>query len=299
MKKYIIIPLILGSILGFSFISMRYEFIDLNVKSLEIYYPDGGEYDQEIVGIPTLIQLSDTVVKAELLSKKLVKDNNSFEYSFLIENTFLGDNTEKIINYYGTGYEIDENILGNNQLLFEEGKKYYLFLESWEDEYFPSTIYVSVHNDAIIKIDNNALFFQEEMFGEIKSEKHLVDNLEAEITQANKTLTKHKKKLIKTKAKDIYELVSLSNFIAIVKPTEIIDGNNYAKFVQGTVMKNIKGELPEEIKLYLPSEELIGNEYLIFGNDIDGAIRITTREGSFFKKGTVEFDKVYKEITKQ
>ena len=294
MKKYIAIPMVAGLILAFSLMTMKNGF---NVSN-EIYYPENGVYNSEIEEISTVSEISDTIIKAELLSKKPIGNDGTFEYSFSILKTIIGENEDNIIKVYQAGYELDENILGNKELLFEEGKEYYLFLESWEDEYYPSTIYTSVHEQSIVKIDNNKLLFEEELFVEIKNEKDLVKKLEVEIKRTDKELKKEQKSLVKTNAKDTKELVSLSDFIAVVKPVEILNENSFVKLVQVTVVENLKGTLTNDVNVFLPSEALVGKEYLVFGNDSDGALRITTREGSFLKKGTKEFDEIYKETKK-
>jgi hypothetical protein len=299
MKKSILVSITLG--LSLSFITVNYVFGNTNYSkdNSKTHYVVDRENTKEFNDITSLVQGADTIIKAKLVSKTQESKDGLFAYDFSIENLIFGNAEGENIKVYERGFELDENKLIGQELLFEAGKDYYLFLESWEDEYYYTTIYTSVNKDAIVKIDNNGeLLFKEKVFDGIRDEKELVKKVENTLKVTKNKVKKENKRLIKSKAKDINELTSLSDSIVIIKPIEVLNENKNVKLVKAVVSENIKGELQNQVTALLPSNAIVGEEYLIFGNQFEGTLRISTRNDSFFTKGTEEYNEVYSRINK-
>ncbi|MGF2617492.1 hypothetical protein FZC84_15375 [Rossellomorea vietnamensis] len=300
MKKLILIPLVVGLISGVTLTTQNpmkqaHSHLDTTKK---VRYFDAGELNTEIDQLISPVESSEYVIKARLLDKKPANSDGSlYEYKFSVLETLKGEMTENEINVFESGFEFSEEILDSigERLLFETGSDYYLFLESWEDEYYPTTIYTNVFKDAIIKVEDE-LIYQTEMFGKLNNEAELVNKIDTYMKKSNNKIKKIHKK-IKNKAKDINELSSLSDYIGIVKPIEVIQENDYIKVVRVSITKNIIGKLQKDSLVYLPNDVDVNQEYLIFGNLEEGVLKINTREDSIYEKGTEEFDKVYNDIS--
>jgi hypothetical protein len=297
MKKSILVSLALG--IGLSLFTTKYVFGNNSQNSSKIHYGANAEYMREFNDISTLVQSADTIIKAKLISKTPESEDGLFAYNFTIEKLIYGNVDNYNIKVYERIFQQDENHLKGQVSLFEEGKDYYLLLESWEDEYYDSTIYTTVHTDAIVKVTNSGeLLLNKEIFSGVKNERELVRKIEDTLKVSNKKISNENKRKIKTKIKDINELILLSDSIVVIKPLEVINENKNVKLVRASVSEKIKGELQNQVTALLPPNAKIGEEYLLFGNQIEGTLRISTRNNSFFTKDTEEFNEIYNKIKK-
>lgn len=288
--KSIIIPILLGLTLSLLMVNgASSEFIKTS-KSSNNQYEIDYQSSEKINGLEGLVKHSDIIVKAKLESKVQKSEDGLYVYQFSPVNFISGSIPEGQFNVYERGYEND------NDPLFQEGKEYYLFLESWDDEYYSSTIYTSAIKNSFVKIDDDGkLKLNEKLFGgKISTEKDLTNGIKNYLVSTNKV--KKNKRIVKNKAKDINELTQYSEDVVILKPIEVINEAINVKLVKAIVTEKIKGELQNEITVLLPNSASINQEYLIFGKQIDGTLRLSTREDSFYTKGTSSYEEIYKKI---
>ena len=84
------------------------------------------------------------------------------------------------------------------------------------------------------------------------------------------------------KAKDLAELISLSDHILHIVPKEIYDVNVYAKDVNAEIIQTLKGSYKEGmLSLLLPVNIILEEEYIIFLKEDKN---LSTREGSVVSK---------------
>lgn len=223
-----------------------------------------GENDIAYEDLESLIEGAQYIVLGEVISS----DNYAIDgtkYKVQINDILKGEIIEKTIDVYERPLEmaIGENVL--------------LFLEGWESEFYPEPLY-NAFDGSIIKINKQEIIGSTKYLGSnLKSKDNLINYIS---TESMKMENKNIKRKVKNTASSETELINLSDYVAIISPTDIIVENGQLKLVDINVLENLKGEL-YVASLFLPSNIKLNTKYKVYLQELeDGSITLTTRKGS-------------------
>ena len=98
-------------------------------------------------------------------------------------------------------------------------------------------------------------------------------------------------------AKDFDALVEQSEFICEIIPYKVIDDNPVVMLVSSKVSKNYKGKLKEDIRVFLPADTPLEQEYLVFLTETSEDVYEVNSSMSFIdKKDEKSYTKAIKVI---
>ena len=215
-----------------------------------------------------LIRVSDNIVIGTVTDEEPFSEGPTYKFTFAVKNELKGNVEAKSIDvyeYYGD---------------LEKGKEYILFLGYWESELYPKPVYTSYNKDFLIEVRKNALIGGESFVGQ-KTKDEMIEYIKS---SKEVSVFSEKEGAVIEKAKDITELISISDQIIHLVPKEINLENMYVKNVNAKVIQTLKGSYEEELlPLNLPATIDLEKEYIVFLKEEDG-LTITTREGSVVSK---------------
>lgn len=309
MKKYSVgLQILLASIiiifLNYDFYSdknnMENNTSDFN-NSLPLYYADSSQTIYEIDDLQSLINLSHVIVKAELKEKNSQEgyETGTVVYHFETKEVLFGEPTSKEIHLYANGYELHEQELKLFEPLFEEGLDYYLFMNVWENVYYPAPVYTLVDPRAIVKVDNQELKYDKTLLGNLENTKKLEADIDDGLNNRTILFTEQDETYqgeVITKTENLTQLCELSTHIAIIETTELIIENPNLKAYNAKLIEGIKGNFTSGLRVRLPANTETNEQYLVFGRFEDSIFKIATREDSVYQVNTVEFRHVYNDL---
>jgi len=212
-----------------------------------------------------LIRVSDNIVIGTVTDEVPFGDSN-YKFIFTVNNELKGNvkaNSIDVYEYYGD---------------LEKGKEYILFLESWEDELYPNPVYTSINKNSLIEVDQDTLIGGEQFVAQ-KTKDEMIEYIKS---SKEVSVFSEKEDAVIEKAKDLAELISLSDHILHIVPKLVGIENTYVKSVEVEVLQTFKGTIGNKV-LHLPANIILGDEYIVFLKG-DLSYSLTTREGSVVSK---------------
>ena len=212
-----------------------------------------------------LIRVSDNIVIGTVTDEVPFGDSN-YKFIFTVNNELKGNvkaNSIDVYEYYGD---------------LEKGKEYILFLESWEDELYPNPVYTSINKNSLIEVDQDTLIGGEQFVAQ-KTKDEMIEYIKS---SKEVSVFSEKEDAVIVKAKDLAELISLSDHILHIVPKLVSIENTYVKSVEVEVLQTFKGTIGNKV-LHLPANIILGDEYIVFLKG-DLSYSLTTREGSVVSK---------------
>lgn len=236
-------------------------------KRMEVSHVESLE--EEISDLDELIRKSDNIVVGTVTDEEqFISKGQPDKFTFTVKNELKGNVEEESIDVY----EFPGGL--------EKGKEYILFLSYWESALYPKPVYTSINKNSLIEVKRNKLIGgkfigskkKDEFIQYIKSSKEV--NVFSEMDYD-----------VIDKAKDLGELISLSDLILHIVPKEIDDVNVYVTHVvNAEIIQTLKGQYNNErLSLLLPPNIDLEKEYIVFLKKDDG-LTIATREGSVVSK---------------
>ena len=214
-----------------------------------------------------LIRISDNIVIG-IVTDEVQYSGSTLKFTFTVNNELKGNVDAKSIDvyeYYGD---------------LEKGKEYILFLEFWEDELYPRPVYTSYNKGSLIEVNRNTLLGGETYVGN-KTKDEMIEYIKS---SKEVSIFSEKEDAVIEKAKDLAQLISISDHILHIVPKEVIHENMYVKTVGIEVLQKLKGSLNYEINsLNLPATIDLEKEYIVFLKENDG-LGLATRDGSVVSK---------------
>ena len=214
-----------------------------------------------------LIRISDNIVIG-IVTDEVQYSGSTLKFTFTVNNELKGNVDAKSIDvyeYYGD---------------LEKGKEYILFLEFWEDELYPRPVYTSYNKGSLIEVNRNTLLGGETYVGN-KTKDEMIEYIKS---SKEVSVFSEKEDAVIEKAKDLAQLISISDHILHIVPKEVIHENMYVKTVGIEVLQKLKGSLNYEINsLNLPATIDLEKEYIVFLKENDG-LGLATRDGSVVSK---------------
>lgn len=212
-----------------------------------------------------LIRVSDNIVIGTVTDEVPFGDSN-YKFIFTVNNELKGNvkaNSIDVYEYYGD---------------LEKGKEYILFLESWEDELYPNPVYTSINKNSLIEVDQDTLIGGEQFVAQ-KTKDEMIEYIKS---SKEVSVFSEKEDVVIEKAKDLAELISLSDHILHIVPKLVGIETTYVKSVDVEVLHSFKGTIGNKV-LHLPADIVLENEYIVFLKG-DLSYSLTTREGSVVSK---------------
>ena len=244
-------------------------------KNQSVRYESLSEF-RDLEGV---IMISDNIVIGTVTDEEQFSES-TYKYTFTVSDELKGNVEAESIDVY--------EFYG----VMEKGKEYLLFLGSWESELYPRPVYTSNNKDSLIKVNRNNLIGGEQLVGKKKKDE-LIEYIK---NSKEVNVFSEKEDAVIEKAKDLAELISLSDQIIHLVPKEIIAENMYVKVVSVEVIKTFKGGIGNPV-LNLPADIVLENEYIVFLRG-DKSLRLATREGSVVSKDDEElWNDVLKEFS--
>lgn len=229
--------------------------------------------------------LDDYILHAHniVLGEFVDKEEYSYgilKYTFKVIEDLKGKTHASIINIY-----LDEQV----DVTFNKGNL--VFLEYFDSVYYDEPIYTTTGSDLIISIENDKLLVDEHyenIIGDFT--KRDIFNY---ITNSSHALSIQKDFDIISEVNSLEELISVSDYILHVTPTEIVHKTPNVNVVEVKIHEQFKGNLKDNQLLLLPAEVKTGEEFIIFlrnaGED-NLSIEISTKEGSIVSKYSKDWD---------
>lgn len=221
---------------------------------------------EEIDDLDELIRKSDNIVVGTVTDEEQILEGATYKFTFNVKNKLKGNVDAESIDVWEPPSDL------------EKGKEYILFLSYWESALYPNPVYSSISENSLIEVKRNKLIGGEKFVGRknkdefiqyIKNSKEV--NVFSEMDYD-----------VIDKAKDLEELISLSDHILHIVPKEIYDVNVYVKDVRAEIIQTLKGSHMEEmLSLLLPANIVLEKEYIVF---LKEERNLATREGSVVSK---------------
>lgn len=232
-----------------------------------------GRYEElrsDIPDLDSLIMKSDNIVIGIVTDEEQFSEGPTYKFTFTVNDELKGNVEAKSIDVY----EFYGDLV--------KGKEYILFLDYWESELYPKPVYTSYNKDFLIEVRKNSLIGGEKYVGKKKKDE-LIEYIK---NSKEVNVFSEKEDAVIEKAKDLAELISLSDQIIHLVPKEIILENMYVKNVSAKVIQTLKSPNDKEIlslNLNLPATIDLDKEYIVFLKE-DETLTIATREGSVVSK---------------
>ncbi|WP_134704915.1 hypothetical protein [Ammoniphilus sp. YIM 78166] len=249
-----------------------------NTQSTQGYEKVVAEQQNSLKTFDDILGLADNILIGTVVSQEDNEDG-AFKSTFAVEGQLKGS-AENLIDVY----EVPGHL--------EVGKKYILFLEYWEGEFYPNPVFTSVNKDAIIEIQNNNELKGAEKFIKAKNKDELVKYIKN--SDSAKLLTKKQFNVVNKYASDD-QLISSSTTILSIIPKEIIEENKHIKVAKIEITESFKGSLKSDTLMLPPSIE-VGKEYLVFLKEKNGTLTISSREGSVISKNNSQWGELIRKI---
>ena len=221
---------------------------------------------EEIDDLDELIRKSDRIVVGTVTDEEQISKASNYKFTFNVKNELKGNVEAESIDVY----EFRSNL--------KKGKEYILFLSYWESALYPTPVYTSINKNSLIEVKRNKLIGGETFVGSKKKDEFI------QYIKSSKEVSVFSEMDydVIDKAKDLAELISLSDHILHIVPKEIYDVNVYAKDVNAEIIQTLKGSYKEGmLSLLLPVNIILEEEYIIFLKEDKN---LSTREGSVVSK---------------
>ena len=242
-----------------------------------------SENTTEITNLDDLIIKSDNIVIGDVVEEEQFSGMDTYKYTVSVNNELKGKVETKSIDVY-EAYGV-----------LEKGKKYFLFLEYWENELYPNPVFTSISENSLIEIDQNALIGEEEIVG-LQTMNEMINYIRNS-PQVN--LFSVEDNDVREKANNLEELISLSDNILRIVPKVVIHENKYVKTVEIEILQRYKGTIsPDKLVLNLPANIILEKEYIVFLQGDEG-YRLATKQGSVVSKDEEsQWQDILKEVSK-
>lgn len=209
---------------------------------------------------------------------------------FYSENIVSGEvisNQEASQNQYKTTFKVNENIKGNIESgdidiyspigTLEQGKRYILFLTSFDSSLYPRVFYTPVTYDLVIELNEEKVKDNEKYKIENKTIKEVTKIIKDSNGFKNNISKKEDSKHSLVDSNEIYEA---SDNVTKIRINELLGQSKEACIAKIEVIENLKGELLTDT-LILPSNINLESEYTVYlVKSEDGTYTLTSRENS-------------------
>jgi len=175
------------------------------------------------------------------------------KYTMSIEESYLNAVDSESIDVYEASGSL------------ETGKKYVLFLEASESEYYPRTVYTSVVKDSMLEVSDGNIVNLNKYTSENQTLKELVKIFKKQGVKAEKSKTKRK---VVDKFANHEAIIDSADVIIAVSVKNINEFNKFVSNYEVEVKKEYKGSIGDIKRLTLPTGIDEDGEVVLFLKEI-------------------------------
>lgn len=187
-------------------------------------------------------------------------------------------------NIIGSLSEPEIHIYNSDKSTFTMGTNYILFLEAYESALYPHVIYTNYQNTVLQLAQDDTVDFLKYGINSVNEELKNKAEVISYIKNKHQGITRGILNSNLIKSSDINQLVTNSEFIASITPTEIEFKNQLVQMVRCKVVTNLKNRLKDEILILLPAKAELNKEYIVLLNSADDGTYTISSKYSFISK---------------
>lgn len=234
----------------------------------------------DLENLDDLLKLSDNIIIGDIIDEADFNGTTS-KYTVQVKEAFKGplEVGASIDVYHST-----KGLSKNRSLI--------LFLEYFESEYYPRPIYSTIGENLVLAMDGDKVFGNNHIYKAFNKTDDLLNYIKK---SAQNSAIKTNTYMVKDKAKDAKELIEVSEFIVKLVPEEIVLEGKQASSYKVRTIKVYQGEFNSPT-LNLPSNVVIGKEYIVFLKQRVGALTLSTRQDSLLASDSKQWEEIQLEL---